>query len=206
MLDARHSGGLASADLMNDESAPSPETSPIPDAAPRGRRVSNKHPQKPAKPAKAPVDPPQAPATEPETPANPPSSHGDWPDPEPASTGSSGHPENPKRKRRRKKGKGPSLHNAPLPAAAEESAPPTPNGNPNTAPAAAPPKAPAPRPERPPCAKPDPVLLAERAWKIYLAEISEEGVALVGESEAKELSRRCFRLAEIFLDEQAHRV
>ena len=204
MLDARHSGGLASADLMNDESAPSPETSPIPDAAPRGRRVSNKHPQKPAKPAKAPVDPPQAPATEPETPANPPSSHGDWPDPEPASTGSSGHPENPKRKRRRKKGKGNLPHNPPSPAASEESAAPLPGEV--TTPLALPPKTPSPRPERPPRTKIDPDLIAERAWKIYLAEISEEGVALVGESEAKELSRRCFRLAEIFLDEQTRRL
>ena len=76
----------------------------------------------------------------------------------------------------------------------------------STAPTAAPPKAPPPRPERPPRLNLDPDLIAERAWKIYLAEISEEGVALVGESEAKELSRRCFRLAEIFLDEQTRRL
>jgi hypothetical protein len=47
--------------------------------------------------------------------------------------------------------------------------------------------------------------LAKAAWKIYLAEVSEEGVALVGDQDARELARRCFRLAEIFLDEQARR-
>ncbi len=47
--------------------------------------------------------------------------------------------------------------------------------------------------------------LAKFAWKIYLAEVSEEGVALVGDNDARELSRRCFRLAEIFLEEQARR-
>lgn len=45
--------------------------------------------------------------------------------------------------------------------------------------------------------------LAKKAWKIYLAEVSEEGVALLGDHDARELSRRCFRLAELFLDEQA---
>ncbi|MCX6847220.1 MAG: hypothetical protein NTU84_11850 [Verrucomicrobia bacterium] len=47
--------------------------------------------------------------------------------------------------------------------------------------------------------------LAKFAWKIYLAEVSEEGVALIGDNDARELSRRCFRLAEIFLEEQARR-
>jgi hypothetical protein len=47
--------------------------------------------------------------------------------------------------------------------------------------------------------------LAKFAWKIYLAEVSEEGVALIGDSDARELSRRCFKLAEIFLEEQARR-
>ena len=51
--------------------------------------------------------------------------------------------------------------------------------------------------------KADPVLLAKFAWKIFLAEVSEEGVALVGDNDARDLSRRCFRLAEIFLDEKA---
>ena len=43
------------------------------------------------------------------------------------------------------------------------------------------------------------------AWKIYLSEVSEEGVALIGDNDAKDLSRRCFRLAEIFLEEQNRR-
>jgi hypothetical protein len=48
-------------------------------------------------------------------------------------------------------------------------------------------------------------LLAKSAWKIFLAEISEEGVALVGDHDARDLARRCFRLAEIFHEEQARR-
>ena len=51
----------------------------------------------------------------------------------------------------------------------------------------------------------DPEALSKLAWKIYLSEVSEEGVALIGDNDAKELSRRCFRLAEIFLEEQARR-
>ena len=51
----------------------------------------------------------------------------------------------------------------------------------------------------------DPGALAKAAWKIYLAEISEEGVSLVGDQDARELARRCFRLAEIFLDESGRR-
>ncbi len=48
-------------------------------------------------------------------------------------------------------------------------------------------------------------MLTKLAWKIYLSEVSEEGVALIGDSDAKELSRRCFRLAEIFMEEQSRR-
>jgi len=54
-----------------------------------------------------------------------------------------------------------------------------------------------------PRAKHNSEALAKKAWKIYLAEISEEGVALVADQDAQELSKRCFRLAEIFLDEQS---
>lgn len=49
----------------------------------------------------------------------------------------------------------------------------------------------------------DPEVLSKAAWKIYLAEISEEGVALIGDKDAKELAKRCFRLAEIFLEERS---
>ena len=52
----------------------------------------------------------------------------------------------------------------------------------------------------------DPETLAKKAWKIYLSEVSEEGIALINDHDAKELSRRCFRLAEIFLDEQNRRI
>lgn len=51
----------------------------------------------------------------------------------------------------------------------------------------------------------DPEKLSKKAWKIFLAEVSEEGVALIGDNDARELSRRCFRLAELFLEEQQRR-
>lgn len=53
--------------------------------------------------------------------------------------------------------------------------------------------------------KPDPEKLAKNAWKIFLAEVSEEGVALIGDNDARELARRCFRLSEIFLEEEDRR-
>lgn len=49
----------------------------------------------------------------------------------------------------------------------------------------------------------DPELVAKRAWKIYLGEVSEEGLALINDNTAREMARRSFRLAEIFLEEQA---
>ncbi len=51
----------------------------------------------------------------------------------------------------------------------------------------------------------DPEKVANKAWKIFLAEVSEEGVALIGDNDARELSRRCFRLAELFIEEQQRR-
>ena len=45
----------------------------------------------------------------------------------------------------------------------------------------------------------------KRAWKIFLSEVSEEGLALINDQDAKEISRRAFRLAEIFLEEAARR-
>jgi hypothetical protein len=89
-----------------------------------------------------------------------------------------------KNKRRRRKGKGDGVASAsqfeakPLPPVPGEAAP------------------------KPPRAKIDPESLAKSAWKIYLAEISEEGVALIGDNDARDLARRCFRLAEIFMEEQ----
>ena len=51
----------------------------------------------------------------------------------------------------------------------------------------------------------DPEKAAKKAWKIYLAEVSEEGVALIGDNDARDLARRCFRLAELFLEEEERR-
>ncbi len=48
--------------------------------------------------------------------------------------------------------------------------------------------------------------VAKKAWKIFLAEVGEEGLALINDHDAREISRRSFRLAEIFLEEEARRV
>jgi hypothetical protein len=206
---------------MSEKSARSPKDSPTPATgpAPSVRRISNPRPKKAVKTAAKPaehaaemaevISAPDRPSTPkfPEFPDAPeavetPSSRSDWPEPEAASSGASSSPDGPKRKRRRKKGKGGAVQNA------------APHGeNENLSQAVdAPTEAPAPqsrpqapRPNQTPHSKPDAELLAKCAWKIYLAEISEEGVALVGDNDAKELSRRCFRLAEIFLEEQARR-
>jgi hypothetical protein len=61
-----------------------------------------------------------------------------------------------------------------------------------------------PQPQKP-RRKPDPEKVAKNAWKIFLAEVSEEGVALIGDNDARELARRCFRLSEIFLEEEDRR-
>lgn len=61
------------------------------------------------------------------------------------------------------------------------------------------------RPPQKPRHKADPEKVAKNAWKIYLAEVSEEGVALIGDNDARELARRCFRLSEIFLEEADRR-
>jgi hypothetical protein len=126
---------------------------------------------------------------------------GDWPEPEPATSGGGSGQENSKRKRRRKKGKGGGPSSANVVADPE---------SPETSPDSA--KSPVTQPAQIPASqnksvrvKVDPEQLAKFAWKIYLAEVSEEGVALVGDHDARELSRRCFRLAEIFLEEQSRR-
>jgi hypothetical protein len=64
---------------------------------------------------------------------------------------------------------------------------------------------PSPRPQQMQRKRPDPEKVAKNAWKIYLAEVSEEGVALIGDNDARELARRCFRLSEIFLEEEDRR-
>jgi len=149
------------------------------------------------------------------------SQENDWPEPEPAQTGG-GSQESGKRKRRRRKGKGKDQSSG-----GHGSAPQTPEADTQTFPLvaeakpaetkSAEPKQGEPRPNLPqggghgqqpyPQQRPrlDPELVSKLALKIYLAEVSEEGVALIGDNDAKELSRRCFRLAEIFIEEQSRR-
>jgi hypothetical protein len=159
------------------------------------RRISHK-------PAAAPPDvanivSPEAATTQPTSEAE--ISGSDWPEFE--SLGDEKAPEGTKRnkRRRRKGGKGGGQSQSPVeaPTAVDEPAAGEISGS-----------APVPRPAPPaPAQRPkaDPELLAKFAWKIYLAEVSEEGVALIADNDARELSRRCFRLAEIFLEEQARR-
>jgi hypothetical protein len=205
---------------MSDETAPSPEKSPKSEAAPRARRISTPRPKKTAKKAVVaesrteaaaeipsipfPDSPPAAPEPPIETPAQ---SGGDWPEPEAATAGGNLSPaETTKRKRRRRKGKGQSAgpQNAGTPSGDEVQA--VAESKPNEAPQEQRPRpAPGPQPQPQQRSKIDPELLTKMAWKIYLAEVSEEGVALIGDADAKDLSRRCFRLAEIFIEEQARR-
>ena len=42
-----------------------------------------------------------------------------------------------------------------------------------------------------------------RAWKIYLGEVTEDGLALMDDRTAAEAARRSFRVAELFLIEAA---
>lgn len=170
----------------------------------RPRRVSNPRPKKNAKSAKAesetpkPAKFPEFPSTAAEAPA---AARSEWPEPEPATSGAGAGQENSKRKRRRKKGKG---GGAQISNAAPENDPSDPPSEAAST-SVAPPAPQPPRQNQPPRVKIDSEQLAKYAWKIYLAEVSEEGVALVGDNDARELSRRCFRLAEIFLEEQGRR-
>jgi len=47
--------------------------------------------------------------------------------------------------------------------------------------------------------------LNKKAWKVFLGEVNEEGLALIGDKEARELAKRSFRLAEIFLEEDSRK-
>lgn len=205
---------------MSDDTAASPENSakPAVKTAPRVRRISTPRPKKVAKSAAADEAPaaaepasipfPKSPNPEREMPREMPTDAAtpastDWPEPEAASNGGSlGQAEPNKRKRRRRKGKG--QNSAPtLTDVQSGEEVPTQNASDGKSPEAAP--EPRPRPQQPqsPRAKVDPEILNKMAWKIYLAEVSEEGVALIGDNDAKDLSRRCFRLAEIFIEEQS---
>lgn len=209
---------------MSDETTASPENSPDPTAgnAPRARRISTSRPKKVAKksgavkPAVADAVPevgsipfPSTPKREEAIQASAPSGD-DWPEIEAESGGvtPSQTTESAKRKRRRRKGKGqgngPQNAGESLSEEAHSVSAPEPKS-------AEPAQEQRPRPhqgtpaQQPPRPKIDPELLTKMAWKIYLAEVSEEGVALIADNDAKDLSRRCFRLAEIFIEEQTRR-
>ena len=151
---------------------------------------------------------PAVPEAAPEIPS---SAAGEWPEPDAASSGGTASSDH-KRKRRRRKGKGQSAQAHAVtgtteenPSAEEADEPVTTAPVPVTAPRPAPV---APQHPRQPVSrvKVDPETLTRKAWKIFLAEVSEEGVALIGDQDARELARRCFRLAEIFIEEQSRRV
>lgn len=161
---------------------------------PKVRRISIKNPRKTAKaPKPDPVPEIEIPSEEfdPSPPANP--DGGDTP---PETSG------DPKRKNRRRRGKGkPKDEESPPETKAEQEPEPQERPPQDRAPQR-PPHVPQPQKPR---RKPDPEKIAKNAWKIFLAEVSEEGVALIGDNDARELSRRCFRLSEIFLEEEDRR-
>lgn len=209
--------GLLLFSNMSEETASSPEISPNPEtvSTPRVRRISTPRPKKVAK-AAAPEEPaveiPSIPFPSSSVPEREDDSEessqagGEWPEPESESAGG-GQAQSeggPKRKRRRRKGKGQSAgpQNGSGPASEEVYTIAVPE--PAKSAEASQPR-PAPQPQQPQRPKVDPESLTKMAWKIYLAEVSEEGVALIGDADAKDLSRRCFRLAEIFIEEQARR-
>jgi len=45
--------------------------------------------------------------------------------------------------------------------------------------------------------------VAKRAWKIFLGEVGEEGLALIADKDARELARRSLKIAEIYSQEEA---
>ena len=210
---------------MSEEESTSAEVPKKP--ATKVRRISNPRPRKQAKAKKPDSEEADASAEAPapsetETPAQsppsvvvavdtemreaPPSTESEesdsWSESEQESSNSSGAPApgEAKRKRRRRKGKGsqsgPNQGNEePHQISGEPSV-----GASNSASMSA---------QRPPQqgqrSQLDPKLLATKAWKIFLAEVSEEGVALITDQDARDLSRRCFKLAELFLEEQGRR-
>lgn len=210
---------------MSDETASAPEIPLVPatEAAPRAKKTPTPRPKKVAKKAarteealpmaveiaRTPDPVPAAPVSKREEPTEVYNqTDGEWPEPDAASTGGSGSPtESAKRKRRRRKGKGQnSVPQNPTGPVSDEVAPQvvSESKTPEVSQDQRPPR-PNPQPQPQQRSKIDPELLTKMAWKIYLAEVSEEGVALIGDNDAKDLSRRCFRLAEIFVEEQMRR-
>ena len=62
---------------------------------------------------------------------------------------------------------------------------------------------PAPRPERPSF---DLRELSDKAWQLFSAELREEGVTFVDDTDAEKLTNRCFKLAEIFIRQRQRRL
>ncbi len=203
---------------MSEENEPSPEVTPdqpSDEPAPRARKATKSRARKTAKSAvksdqptkEVPADAPLEPLvenTEPATREEPPETGGDWAEADEESGdgdrsgGGQGQNESGKRKRRRRKGKGQSSQGQGGGEEVQQSESKVAETNREQGPR----QDPRSQPQR---ARVDPEHHAKMAWKIYLAEVSEEGVALIGDNDAKDLARRCFRLAEIFLEEQGRR-
>jgi hypothetical protein len=107
-------------------------------------------------------------------------------------------PGNSKKRRRRKKKHGQSQGQQPHAAAPAPEYYPPQVSEPVTS-------APAPVMHAAPRPKLDSDEISKKAWKIFLSEVGEEGLALIDDHDAREISRRCFRLAEIFLEEASRR-
>lgn len=199
----------------SDSSAPAEAEIPAP-VVKRIRRVSSKPPKNPTASKPTVQAAAASPATTPEhvesRPAPPGPKVSPWTEPEVIEGASAGESAAKRKRKRRRKGKG-----APSQNPGNSAYPDSPAGEPDgplqtsarTAEAPSGPpqdsspvgtKSRAPRPSG------DPSIVSKMAWKLYLGEIGEEGIALIDDPDARDLARRCFRLAEIFLDEQARRV
>jgi hypothetical protein len=201
------------------ESAPAEPSVPVKTA----RRVSNPRPKKvakkvaaesapepqtvePAAAAEAPVAPAPVPVREEtpaanETPAREDSgARTHWPEPETIQGETAGP--GGKRKRRRKKKGGANAH--PNEGQTPRAQVPGSEGASLQAPAR--PAQPQSTPQPAPRVPFDLEEVSKKAWKIFLSEVSEEGLALIGDNDARDLTRRSFRLAEIFLEEKARRI
>ena len=176
---------------MSDENTPPSEEAPTEEfEKPKVRRISNKNPRKTAKEKEEAKDAENTPSAE------------DKPAPQDDAPAGAENAEEPKRNNRRRRGKK-TAKDAPEESSGEE----TINLGDDESPA----KSDENNSSRGQGRNPrkgrarvnvDPEKVANKAWKIYLAEVSEEGVALIADNDARELSRRCFRLAEIFLEEE----
>jgi len=216
---------------MSEDSTPAAETAPAEPSAPvkSARRVSNPRPKKAAKKvvaesapepqtvepaaiAEVPVVAAPEPARE-EAPVSHESTRREdreereeggsrtpWAEPETIQGETGG--QSGKRKRRRKK-KGGNAHAHPNEGQAPRAQVPGSEGASLQAPAR--PAQPQPAPQQAPRVPFDLEEVSKKAWKIFLSEVSEEGLALIGDNDARDLTRRSFRLAEIFLEEKARR-